>query len=69
MRVPVPLTASVPLPIPCDPGGRFLKTYLTRHEEGQGGLVVVKVYLKRGAPGAGGGLNPDVVARHERRLR
>ena len=69
MRVPVPLTASVPPPIPCDPGGRFLKTYLTRHEEGQGGLVVVKVYLKRGAPGAGGGLNPDVVARHERRLR
>lgn len=30
---------------------------------------MVKVYLKRGAPGAGGGLDPDVVAAHERRLR
>lgn len=30
---------------------------------------MVKVYLKRGAPGAGGGLDPDVVAGHERRLR
>ena len=38
-------------------GGRFLKTFLTRHEEGSsGGLVVVKVYLKRGNPATGGGL-------------
>ena len=51
-------------------GGRFLKTFLTRHEEGQrGGLVVVKVYLKRGAPGTGGGLDPALVKEHERRLR
>ena len=47
-----------------------MKTFLTRHEEGQrGGLVVVKVYLKRGAPGTGGGLDPALVKEHERRLR
>ena len=51
-------------------GGRFLKTFLTRHEEGsRGGLVVVKVYLKRGAPGTGGGLDPNTVMEHERELQ
>ena len=51
-------------------GGRFLKTFLTRHEEGQrGGLVVVKVYLKRGTPGTGGGLDPTMVQQHERELQ
>jgi phosphoinositide-3-kinase regulatory subunit 4 len=51
-------------------GGRFLKTFLTRAEEGtRGGLVVVKAYLKRGAPGSGGGLDADEVRAHAARLR
>ena len=51
-------------------GGRFLKTFLTRHEEGSsGGLVVVKVYLKRGNPATGGGLEAEYDREHERRLR
>ena len=51
-------------------GGRFLKTFLTRHEEGDGGLVVVKVYLKRGGGSLGnGGISAADVQAHERRLR
>ena len=52
------------------PGGRFLKTFLVRHDEpgtsGGGGLVVVKAYLKRGSPDA---LSREEIETHAKNLR